>query len=199
MSLGAMLFWGVCIALLVYLVSIYNTLVKLRNRFRNAFAQIDVQLKRRYDLIPNLVETAKAYLGHERQTLEAVTSARNQALQGLGRAAANPTDPDAIRALGAAEGALGAALGRLNVVVEAYPDLKASQNMMQLSEEIASTENRVAFARQSFNDAVMNYNTFRQSFPAVLFAARFGHPADAALLEFDDDRRRLSEAPTVRF
>jgi len=194
-----MLFWGVCIALLVYLVSIYNTLVKLRNRFRNAFAQIDVQLKRRYDLIPNLVETAKAYLGHERQTLEAVTSARNQALQGLGRAAANPTDPDAIRALGAAEGALGAALGRLNVVVEAYPDLKASQNMMQLSEEIASTENRVAFARQSFNDAVMNYNTFRQSFPAVLFAARFGHPADAALLEFDDDRRRLSEAPTVRF
>lgn len=199
MSLGTMLFWGVCIALLVYLVSIYNTLVKLRNRFRNAFAQIDVQLKRRYDLIPNLVETAKAYLGHERQTLEAVTSARNQALQGLGRAAANPTDPDAIRALGAAEGALGAALGRLNVVVEAYPDLKASQNMMQLSEEIASTENRVAFARQSFNDAVMNYNTFRQSFPAVLFAARFGHPADAALLEFDDDRRRLSEAPTVRF
>jgi len=199
MSLGAMLFWGVCIALLVYLVSIYNTLVKLRNRFRNAFAQIDVQLKRRYDLIPNLVETAKAYLGHERQTLEAVTSARNQALQGLGRAAANPTDPDAIRALGAAEGALGAALGRLNVVVEAYPDLKASQNMMQLSEEIASTENRVAFARQSFNDAVMNYNTFRQSFPAVLFAARFGHPADAALLEFDDDRRRLSEAPRVSF
>jgi len=194
-----MLFWGVCIALLVYLVSIYNTLVKLRNRFRNAFAQIDVQLKRRYDLIPNLVETAKAYLGHERQTLEAVTSARNQALQGLGRAAANPTDPDAIRALGAAEGALGAALGRLNVVVEAYPDLKASQNMMQLSEEIASTENRVAFARQSFNDAVMNYNTFRQSFPAVLFAARFGHPADAALLEFDDDRRRLSEAPKVSF
>jgi len=194
-----MLFWGVCIALLVYLVSIYNTLVKLRNRFRNAFAQIDVQLKRRYDLIPNLVETAKAYLGHERQTLEAVTSARNQALQGLGRAAANPTDPDAIRALGAAEGALGAALGRLNVVVEAYPDLKASQNMMQLSEEIASTENRVAFARQSFNDAVMNYNTFRQSFPAVLFAARFGHPADAALLEFDDDRRRLSEAPRVSF
>lgn len=199
MSLGTMLFWGVCIALLVYLVSIYNTLVKLRNRFRNAFAQIDVQLKRRYDLIPNLVETAKAYLGHERQTLEAVTSARNQALQGLGRAAANPTDPDAIRALGAAEGALGAALGRLNVVVEAYPDLKASQNMMQLSEEIASTENRVAFARQSFNDAVMNYNTFRQSFPAVLFAARFGHPADAALLEFDDDRRRLSEAPRVSF
>jgi LemA protein len=199
MSLGAVLFWGVCIALLVYLVSIYNTLVKLRNRFRNAFAQIDVQLKRRYDLIPNLVETAKAYLGHERETLEAVTSARNQALQGLGRAAANPTDPDAIRALGAAEGALGAALGRFNAVVEAYPDLKASQNMMQLSEEVTSTENRVAFARQSFNDAVMNYNTFRQSFPAVLFAARFGHPADAALLEFDDDRRRLNEAPRVSF
>jgi LemA protein len=199
MSLGAVLFWGLCIALLVYLVSIYNTLVKLRNRFRNAFAQIDVQLKRRYDLIPNLVETAKAYLGHERETLEAVTSARNQALQGLGRAAANPTDPDAIRALGAAEGALGAALGRFNAVVEAYPDLKASQNMMQLSEEVTSTENRVAFARQSFNDAVMNYNTFRQSFPAVLFAARFGHPADAALLEFDDDRRRLNEAPRVSF
>lgn len=199
MSMGAMFFWGACIALLIYLVSIYNALVKLRNRFTNAFAQIDVQLKRRYDLIPNLVETAKAYLKHERETLEAVTSARNQALQGLGRAAANPSDPDAMRALGAAEGALGAALGRLNAVVEAYPDLKANQNMMQLSEEITSTENRVAFARQSFNDAVMNYNTFRQSFPAVLFAARFGHPNDATLLEFDDAGARLDEAPRVSF
>lgn len=184
--------------LILWIITIYNRLVALKNRYKNAFAQIEVQLKRRYDLIPNLVETAKRYLKHEAETLEAVTRARNAALAGLEGAAADPGRPGAIKALGAAEGVLAGALGRLNVVMEAYPDLKADQNMRQLSEEITSTENRVAFARQSFNDQVMAYNTYRQSFPQVALAGYMGHGDDAALLEFED-RAAIREAPKVSF
>lgn len=187
------------IAIIVfYVISIYNRLVALRNRFGNAFAQIEVQLKRRHDLIPNLVETAKGYLNHERETLQSVTEARNTAVAGLQAAAENPGSAQAIADLGSAEGALTQAMGRLNVVMEAYPDLKASQNMQQLSEELTSTENKVAFARQSFNDAVMHYNTYRQSFPPVALAGMFGHGQDASLLEFEDSAQ-IQVAPKVSF
>jgi len=189
---------AILVALLFWVISIFNTLVKLKNRFQNAFAQIEVQLKRRYDLIPNLVETAKAYMAHERDTLEAVISARNTALAGLKVAANNPGDAGAINELASAEGALQGALSRLSVVMEAYPDLKANQNMMQLSEELTSTENRVAFARQAFNDAVTEYNSYKQSFPPVFFAATFGHSADAKLLEFADSAA-IQAAPKVSF
>lgn len=184
--------------LAIYVVSIYNRLVALRNRYKNSFAQIEVQLKRRYDLIPNLVETAKGYLSHERETLEAVVAARNNAARGLEAAAADPGNAAAMGQLAGAEGALGNALGRLNVVMEAYPDLRASQNMQQLSEELTSTENKVAFARQAFNDSVMAYNTYKQSFPPVLFAGAFGHSEDAALLEFEDSSE-MQAAPQVSF
>jgi LemA protein len=179
-------------------VGIYNRLVTLKNRFENAFSQIEVQLKRRYDLIPNLVETAKAYLAHERGTLEAVIAARNQAVNGLAAAAAAPGNAGAMTELNSAEGALAGALGRLNVVMEAYPDLKANQNMMQLNEELSSTENRVAFARQAFNDAVTEYNIYKQTFPPVVFAAMFGHAANASLLDFED-REAMQKAPKVAF
>jgi LemA protein len=182
----------------IYLIAIYNRLVSLKNRFENAFAQIEVQLKRRYDLIPNLVETAKGYMSHERETLEAVISARNQALAGLQAAARDPGNADAIKELSSAEGALGQALGRLNVVMEAYPDLKANQNMMQLSEELTSTENRVAFARQAYNDQVTAYNSYKQSFPPVAVAGIFGHGEDAELLEFEDSAQ-IQSAPQVSF
>ena len=164
---------AVVVIAVVWVVGLYNGLVTLKNRFKNAFAQIDVQLKRRYDLIPNLVETARAYMKHERDTLEAVISARNQAADADRAAAANPGDAQALMRLGAAEGTLSAALGRLFALAEAYPDLKANQTMMQLSEELTATENKIAFSRQAFNDAVMGYNTAAEQFPANVIASMF--------------------------
>ncbi len=189
---------GIVLLIVMFTVGIYNRLVTLKNRYTNAFAQIEVQLKRRYDLIPNLVETAKGYLKHERGTLEAVIQARNQALAGLKAAAAAPGSADAMSQLAGAEGMLAGALGRMNIVVEQYPDLKANQNMIQLSEELTSTENKVAFSRQAFNDAVTAYNTYRQTFPPVIFAGMFGHGQDASLLVFEDSAK-IQEAPKVSF
>jgi len=186
------------VAAIFWAVSIYNNLVKLKNRFENAFSQIEVQLKRRYDLIPNLIETAKGYMKHESETLEAVIAARNQAMNGLSKAASDPTNASAMGELASAEGILGSAMGRLNVVMEAYPDLKANQNMMQLSEELTSTENKVSFSRQAFNDQVTAYNTYKQSFPPVVLANTFGHSSDATLLEFEDSAA-IQEAPKVSF
>ena len=179
------------------LMGVYNKLVALKNRYENAFAQIEVQLKRRYDLIPNLVETVKGYMAHERETLEEVIQARNQAVSGLQRAAGDPGDPNAIKNLASAEGVLGGALGRLLALSEAYPDLKASENMKQLTEELTSTENKVSFSRQAFNDAVTAYNIYRQSFPSAIFAGMFGHTQNASLLEFDS--AAIAEAPKVSF
>jgi len=192
--LGVILLGSVIIGL--WAVGIYNGLVALRNRFKNAFAQIDVQLKRRYDLIPNLVETAKGYLKHESSTLEAVIKARNIASAAAQTAAANPSDANAMRGLLTAEAALGGALSRLMVVSEAYPDLKANQNMMQLTEELTSTENKISFARQAYNDSVMAYNTSRETFPSVLLAGALGfQPAE--LFQIDDPSER--QAPKVQF
>jgi LemA protein len=188
---------GIALFAVMWGVGIYNQLVALKNRFENAFAQIEVQLKRRYDLIPNLVETVKGYMAHERTTLEAVIQARNQAVGGLQRAAAHPGDPAAMQALASAEAGLSGALGRLFALSEAYPDLKANQNMAQLTEEITSTENKVAFARQAYNDSVMQYNTYRESFPPIIFANLLGHGQEAELLDFDD--AQIAEAPKVSF
>jgi LemA protein len=188
---------GLVVVIGAVVVGIYNKLVTLRNRYQNAFAQIEVQLKRRYDLIPNMVEVARGYMKHERETLEAVIQARNQAAGGLQKAAQNPGDPAAIQGLAAAEGALTGTLGRLFALAESYPDLKANQNMMQLSEELRSTENKVAFSRQAFNDAVTQYNIYKQTFPPVLVAGLFGHGQDAALLEFKDEP--IQQVPKVAF
>ena len=188
---------GIVLVLVASAVGIFNKLVTYRNRYKNSFAQIEVQLKRRHDLIPNLVETAKGYMAHERETLDAVIQARNQASAGLARAAGDPTNAEAVQGLASAEGALSGAVGRLFAVMEAYPDLKASANMQQLSEELTSTENKVAFSRQAFNDAVTSYNTYRQSFPTVVLAGMFGHAQDAGLLEFDS--QAIAEAPKVSF
>jgi LemA protein len=191
---------GVLLAIVVvlglWIAGIYNTLVALRNRFKNAFAQIDVQLKRRYDLIPNLVETAKGYLKHERETLEAVIKARNIAAAAAQAVAANPADANAMRGLIGAETGLTGALSRLMVVSEQYPELKANQNMMQLTEELTSTENKIAFARQAYNDSVMTYNTTRETFPNVIFAGTFGFQA-AELFKVEDAAER--NAPKVSF
>ncbi len=184
------------VVLLFAVVGIYNGLVTLRNRFKNAFAQIDVQLKRRYDLIPNLVETAKGYMSHERETLEAVIQARNQAAAAGKAAAQNPADAGAMTGLVGAEGALTGALGRLFALSEAYPDLKANQNMMQLTEELTSTENKISFARQAYNDAVTVYNTKRETFPSNLVANAFNFAA-ATLFEIEDTAQK--EAPKVSF
>lgn len=186
----------VVVLVLFFFISIYNRLVTARNAYKNAFAQIDVQLTRRYDLIPNLVETAKGYLKHERETLEAVIAARDAAVSGLKNAAANPGNPAAVQQLAGAENALTGALGRLFAVAEAYPDLKANQNMMQLSEELTSTENKVAFARQSFNDAVMSYNNTREVFPNTIIAGMFAF-WPAQLLEIEAPEKRA--VPKVSF
>ena len=187
---------GILVAAAVFGVILYNSLVSKRARYKNAFAQIDVQLTRRHDLIPNLVETAKAYMAHEKGTFEAVINARNAAVTGLKNASKDPSNPEAIQELNQAEQGLSGALGRLFALTEAYPDLKANQNMMQLSEELTSTENKVAFARQGFNDAVMEYNIQRESFPANLIANNFGfRPAE--LLEIEDVAKR--EVPKVSF
>lgn len=189
---------GVILALVA--ISVYNSLVRYSTGYQNNFAQIDVQLHRRHDLIPNLVEVAKGYMAHERGTLEAVIAARNQAVTGLAAAKANPGDAAALAGLSGAEGALSGALGRLFALAEAYPDLKANANMMQLSEELTSTENRIAFARQAFNDAVTRFNQYRRTFPPILFAGMFGFGQDAAMLEVTPtERAALQQAPAVKF
>ena len=198
--MSALIVLGVLLAIVVLLglwaAGIYNSLVSLRNRFKNAFAQIDVQLKRRYDLIPNLVEIAKGYLKHERETLEAVIKARNIALAASQSAAANPADAAAMKNLVSAEAGLGGALSRLMVVSEQYPDLKANQNMLALTEELTSTENKISFARQAYNDSVMTYNTSRESFPNIVFAGMFGF-LPAELFKIEDPTER--NAPKVQF
>lgn len=190
------MFLGAVALLVFYAISVYNRLVAARNQYKNAFAQIDVQLTRRYDLIPNLVEVARKYMAHEKDTLEAVIQARNAAVTGLKQASANPGDPAAVQQLNQAEQGLSGALGRLFALSEAYPDLKANQNMMQLSEEITATENKVAFARQAYNDAVMSYNILRESVPNNFIAGPFGFSA-AQLLEIEDPAKR--EAVKVDF
>lgn len=180
-----------------YFISVYNKLTTYSERHKNAFSQIDVQLQRRYDLIPNLVETAKGYLKHEQETLTAVIEARNIAVGGLKAAASAPGDPQAMQKLASAEAGLAGALGRLNMVVEQYPDLKANETMAGLSEELTTTENKVAFARQAFNDAVTQYNIYKKTFPPIVVAGMTGHGNDAALLEFETEQ--IKNAPKVSF
>jgi LemA protein len=198
--MGMLLILLVIVAVVAFwAMGIYNGLITARNAYRNAFAQIDVQLQRRFDLIPNLVETAKGYIKHERETLEAVIAARGAAMSGLAAAKASPGDPSAMAELASSQGMLNGALGRLMAVAEAYPDLKANQNMMQLSEELTSTENKVAFARQAFNDSAMAYNNRREVFPSSVVAGMFQF-APAALLEIAADQQAaVRAAPKVQF
>lgn len=201
--MGAGLVFAIVLLVLIilsigYFVGVYNKLVTMRERHKNAFSQIEIQLKRRYDLIPNLVETVKGYMTHEKETLTAVIEARNTALGGLKAAAAGPGDPAAMQRLASAEAGLSGALGRLNMVIERYPELKANENMAQLTEELTSTENKVTFARQAFNDAVTAYNTYKKQFPPVIVAGMSGHAEDAALLEFEDSKL-IQAAPKVSF
>ncbi len=189
---------GFILLLMMYGIGIYNSLVRLSHRVENAFAQIEVQLKRRHDLIPNLVETVKGYMAHERDTLEAVIQARNQAVSGLSAASGHEDDPNAMMALATAEKSLSGSLGRLFALAEAYPDLKANQNMMQLTEELTSTENKISFARQAYNDSVTEYNIYRESFPPLLVAGFVGHTTNRSLLEFEDSAA-IAETPKVSF
>ena len=191
-----LIFLALVVALVVYVIGIYNNLVNQRNRVRNSFAQIDVQLTRRYDLIPNLIEAVKGYMSHERETLEAVITARNAASSSLDAAKLDPSNADAIKKLGASEGMLGNALGRLFALSEAYPDLKANQNMMQFQEELSSTENKVAFSRQAFNDSVLSYNNAAQNFPNNIIAGMFSFDS-ASFLEIESAEKR--EVPAVSF
>jgi len=195
--MGGWIALAVIVGVVFWAIAIYNGLVALRNRYKNSFAQIDVQLKRRYDLIPNLVEAAKGYITHERETLEAVIAARGAAMGAAQKAADSPGDASAMQGLAQAEGQLGGAMGRLMAVFEAYPDLKANQNILQVQEELASTENKVAFARQAYNDTVMEYNTGRETFPAAVFAGMFGFQA-ATLLESTESAEER-KAPKVSF
>jgi len=193
-----LILFGLFALVIVFVViGIYNRLVTLKNRFENGFSQIEVQLQRRYDLIPSLVETVKGYMKHERETLEAVIQARNQAVSGLQAAAGDPGNAVAISQLAGAEGMLGGALGKLFALSESYPDLKANQNMANLQEELTSTENKVSFARQAFNDSVTSYNTYKQTFPPVFVAGMFGHGNDASLLEFESEQ--IKDAPKISF
>ncbi len=196
MSMSFLIFLAIIAAIVFWVVSIYNRLVNERNRVKNAFAQIDVQLTRRYDLIPNLVEAVKGYMSHERETLEAVIKARNTAVISLDAAKADPSSAAAIQQLGQAEGALGSILGRLFALSEAYPDLKANENMMQFQEELASTENKVAFARQAFNDSVMSYNNTAENFPNNIIAGMFSFEL-ASFLEIESEEKR--DVPEVSF
>ncbi|MEL6301984.1 MAG: LemA family protein [Pseudomonadota bacterium] len=191
-----LIFLAIVAGIVFFAISIYNRLVNGRNRVKNGFAQIDVQLSRRYDLIPNLIEAVKGYMAHEKDTLEAVINARNAAMSGLNAAKQDPTDPSAIASLGAAESLLGGALGKLFALAEAYPDLKANENMMQFQEELTTTENKIAFARQAFNDAVLSYNNLRENFPNNLIAGPFNFEA-ASYLDIGDESRR--EAVAVSF
>ena len=197
MGIGGWIVLGIVVVIAIWAIMIYNGLVMLRNRYKNAYSQIDVQLKRRYDLIPNLVETAKGYLKHERETLEAVIKARNQAVTAAAAASSKPGDPAAMQGLGQAEGALSGMLGRLFALAEAYPDLKANQNMMAIQEELSSTENKVAFSRQAYNDSVMEYNTKRESFPDNVFAGLFRFDAAELLQATEGAEER--KAPKVSF
>lgn len=187
---------AIIVVVLLLVVGIYNKLVTLKNRYLNSFAQIEVQLKRRHDLIPNLVETVKGYMSHEKETFERVISARNQAASLLEAASKNPSDHSAMTALAGAQGALSGAVGGLMAVMEAYPDLKADSQATMLQEELTSTENKIAFARQSYNDSVTTYNTYRQSFPSVILAPMVGHPTDATFLEFEDSAQ-IQNAPSA--
>ena len=188
--MGTLIFFGIIIAVIIYIIAVYNRLIALKNRFKNGFAQIDVQLQRRHDLIPNLVETAKGYMSHEKETLTQVIEARNQAISAKQAAAAHPDDANAVTQLGKAESLLSGSLANFFALSENYPDLKANDTMAQLMEELSSTENRIGFARQAFNDAVMNYNTYREQFPQNFIGGLFGQFSEAMLLQIESEQAR---------